>query len=391
MLFTPENIIIYHNDLVDSDNWAAAMVMMHASLKSPSTKVIWIVEPRQVAFDLSMTRKQEMECSKLLETKFSSHGPELKTLRDLEEHNLENEDELKLAAKLSQRPKEDALLHGRLMALDFAISLTELNEPTDRTLDIFLDVETFDSIVNPMNLNVHHHEELVYRPGMELGDYSNTMTEQCHSLRVEKVRGWYSNCTAQQEKRAKNKGARISDLDLALLCATIRAAKPVKFFGGSSLGLLQRLLHRGASTNLQCYLQAGAFDLSKILFLHQFNIALDVDAARFVFSQNEKFERFVIVPSDSCLRVKYSLSGLIDNQRLAMRFLAFNRRIDPLKLALHEYRKDDLQMDITVPDLTALLCAFTQGFAGVPMGHAIAADNNGQLILERADRGIHHL
>ncbi|KAF2806008.1 uncharacterized protein BDZ99DRAFT_574238 [Mytilinidion resinicola] len=73
----------------------------------------------------------------------------------------------------------------------------------------------------------------------------------------------------------------------------------------------------------------AAFDLSRHIFLNQFTIALNVDAARFVFSQFEKFERFVVVPSNySCLRVEYSLPGLNLHPRLALRCLAFNCRVE---------------------------------------------------------------
>jgi hypothetical protein len=140
------------------------------------------------------------------------------------------------------------------MALDFAIFLAELNPSTSRTVHVFPDIDSLDSVVNPVNLNVHYHEELVSRTVAEIKEYLDIMAEQ-YPLRVERLRSWYGRQVERQGKRAKDDGATISNLDLDSLCDTIKTAKSVKFFGGSSLGLLQRLIQRGIASNMQCYLQ----------------------------------------------------------------------------------------------------------------------------------------
>lgn len=75
-----ENIVIYYDDLTDSDNWATARFLQHAAHKNPTIHVIWIVEPRQVAFGLSMTRAQINACKDLLKSHFPSRGDPFKLL-----------------------------------------------------------------------------------------------------------------------------------------------------------------------------------------------------------------------------------------------------------------------------------------------------------------------
>jgi hypothetical protein len=118
-----------------------------------------------------------------------------------------------------------------------------------------LDVDTLDSLKNPVNLNVHYHEELVARTQKELESYQVIMTVPLPE-RVEQVRGWYRECIEAQEEAAKQKGNSLCNIDLDSLCATIKSAKTVMFFGGSSLGILQRLIQRGVASNMQCFLQA---------------------------------------------------------------------------------------------------------------------------------------
>lgn len=76
-----KDIIIYHNDLTDSDNWASAWFLQHAALKNPSIEVIWIVDPRQASLGLSMSEEEIDGCRKLLETHFPSYKDSYKPLR----------------------------------------------------------------------------------------------------------------------------------------------------------------------------------------------------------------------------------------------------------------------------------------------------------------------
>jgi hypothetical protein len=65
----PEHVFIFYNDLTDSDNWAAAKVLLEAARKFPALRIIWIIEPRHVAFGLYTTPEQQTKCVKLLEEK----------------------------------------------------------------------------------------------------------------------------------------------------------------------------------------------------------------------------------------------------------------------------------------------------------------------------------
>ncbi|KAI0183110.1 hypothetical protein EV127DRAFT_447902 [Xylaria flabelliformis] len=390
-----KDIIIYHNDLTDSDNWAAARFVQHAALKSSSIDVIWIVEPRQVSLGLSMTEEQINECRNLLETHFPSYKDPYQPLRGgfLQQSDLDNIEGLtehdrhllEFAIKPAYGPKEDARLHGRLVALDL---LNFLGHGSGDPIDVFLDVDTLDSIENPVNLNVHHHEELVARNREELEGYQVIMNKP-YPQRVQDLREWYHKCINSLETTA-DEGRAVRNLDFVSLCEKVKAAKSVKFFGGASLGLLQRLIHEGAASNIQCSLQAGAFDVSKLLFHNQFNIALNPDAAKFVFSKAHIFSRFVIVPSEATKRVKYALSGLIhESSSLGKRCLGFNCRVDPMKLAIGEVTMNDfLDKTYPMPDLTAFLCAFHNGFAGSTSGYVSLVDTGGSLILRRENSGI---
>ncbi|KAI0545600.1 hypothetical protein F4679DRAFT_560570 [Xylaria curta] len=390
-----KDIIIYHNDLTDSDNWAAARFVQHAALKSPSIEVIWIVEPRQVSLGLSMTEKQISACRHLLKTHFPSYKDSYQPLRGgfIQQSDLDNIEGLtehdrhllEFAIKPAYGPKDDARLHGRLVALDL---LNFLSHGSSDPVDVFLDVDALDSIENPVNLNVHHHEELVARKQEELESYQAIMNEP-YPQRVQDLRGWYQKCIKSLEKTA-DEGKAVSDLDFVSLCEKVKAAKSVKFFGGASLGLLQRLIHENAASNIQCYLQAGAFDVSKLLFHNQFNIALNLDAAKFVFSKAHAFSRFVIIPSETTKHVKYALSALgYSVSSLGKRCLGFNCRVDPMKLATGEVTVHDFHdKTYPMPDLTALLCAFQDGFASSTSTYASLVDIGGSLTLRHENSGI---
>ncbi|KAH8742488.1 hypothetical protein F5883DRAFT_68264 [Diaporthe sp. PMI_573] len=132
----------------------------------------------------------------------------------------------------------------------------------------------------------------------------------------------------------------------------------------------------------------GTFDLERNICSNQFNVALNIGAARFVLSKHKEFERFVVVPSDSTLKVKYPLEALSgSNQHLAKRFLAFNCRVDIMKLRADGTTNDIAGKRAAVPDLTAFLCAFSPRFPGVTLGRASLVDENGRLTLKRSDSG----
>lgn len=75
-----ENLVIYYNDSIDSDNLAAAMALWKATYQRPNTRLIWIIEPRQVCFGLSMTAEQVSKCKDLIQEHFASLGNPFRVL-----------------------------------------------------------------------------------------------------------------------------------------------------------------------------------------------------------------------------------------------------------------------------------------------------------------------
>jgi hypothetical protein len=149
-------------------------------------------------------------------------------------------------------PKADAVLHGTLVALDF---MTSLQEWSGRPAEVFLDTVSLDDQENPVNLNMHHHEELIGRTTAELENYDSIMSQRS-SRRVDSLRDWYRRCIKQRRDTAAKNDSTVKDLEFESLCTSIKTAKTVTFFGGSSFGLLQRLINRGAVSNIECYQQA---------------------------------------------------------------------------------------------------------------------------------------
>lgn len=134
----------------------------------------------------------------------------------------------------------------------------------------------------------------------------------------------------------------------------------------------------------------GAFDLANTIFNNQFNIALNPIAAKFVFSKFKEFENFVIIPTDTTKRVKYSLVGLGSvGPSLRLRCLGFNCRVDPMTLATGEASLYEFPDKVCfMADLTALFCAFRPGFGGSRVAYADQVDHRGQLILRAKNTGI---
>ncbi|KID59388.1 hypothetical protein MAN_10693, partial [Metarhizium hybridum] len=254
-----------------------------------------------------------------------------------------------------------------------------------------MDLESLDEIENPVNLNFHHKEELANRSVEELKSFQDIMNEP-FAQRVESLIGWYKRCIERAERRPENYGSSVLPLDFNSLCDTIKTATGVQFFGGASLTILQRFIQRDVASNVRCHLQVGSCDPSANLLPNQFNIALNLKAARFVFNHFTEFLDFTVVPSHSAQSTKYSLAGLKHEggRCLERRVLGFNCREDPLKIAGKQVtiEKDYPNQACPMPDLTAFLCALIPGFNGSTLGYAQVDDDNGTLIFRRESSGI---
>jgi hypothetical protein len=138
------------------------------------------------------------------------------------------------------------------VALDF---LTCLGAWSGSPAEVFLDTGSLDHAQNPVNLFAHHHEELVDRTKEELEDFERIMAMPWPE-RSRQLKSWYLGCMAPLEVEARQNGSAVKNLDIDSLCNAIKAANSVKYFGGSSISLLQRLMKKKAVSNMQCILQA---------------------------------------------------------------------------------------------------------------------------------------
>ncbi|KAM5348815.1 hypothetical protein ACJ41O_008638 [Fusarium nematophilum] len=330
-----EDIVIFYNDSIDSDNVAAAMAL---------------------AWDVAKKRPRTR---------------------------------LNLAIKPPYGPKGDAELHGRLAAWDLA---TCLHQWTGKPVEVLTDLETLSEIDNPVNLNFHHHEELSSRSEGELVSYEAIMEVEPLKQRVEGVRDWYRGCIKQAEENPENQGISVRALNLNSLCDTIRRAASVEFFGGSSLRILREFIQRGVAHKVQCSLQVGSCDLSANLFPNQFNVGLNQRAAKFVLDRFREFKSFTVVPSHSAQDIKYSLLGLkqAGGRCLEKRILGFNCHEDPVKIATGQVTLDDdyPSKACPMPDLTAFLCALIPGYMGSKRGFVQVNDRDGVLLFKPASEGI---
>ncbi|KAJ3454231.1 hypothetical protein MRS44_018125 [Fusarium solani] len=393
-----ERIIILYNDSIDSDNWAAQRAVIRATSRESNTRIIWIFEPRQVSLGLNKSAEQQSRCLKLIIEHFPDRGKPFKVLlggllteKDVQSvPGLSEEDKetLRLAIKPDYGPEEDAFLHRELVAWDHAAALNEwLHAP----VEVFIDLDGFEEVHNPVNLFFHRQEELVARSEKDLLRYGNIMNEPLPQ-RLDSLREWYKTCTKTAEKEIGGVGNSVRQLELDSLCETIKSAESVLFLGGASLGILQRFINKGVADKVKCHLQIGTCDLALNLFPNQFNIALNPKAAEFVFEHFRDFADFVVVPSHSAQNAQYSLVGLKKEGGPTMerRCLGFNCGEEPLKMARNQVSLDKNYADRKAPmsDLTAFLYALKPGFGDAKQGYVQVENQKGTLIFRRSDSGI---
>ncbi|KAH7173706.1 uncharacterized protein B0J16DRAFT_195830 [Fusarium flagelliforme] len=396
-----ENLVIYYNDSIDSDNLAAAMALWKATYQRPNTRLIWIIEPRQVCFGLSMTAEQVSTCKDLIHQHFASLGNPFKVLLGglINQTDLDNiktltevdRQLLQMAVKPEYDSWEHAARHGRLTAWDFASCLAEWSNNAPN--EVFVDFESLDEIENPVNLNFHHHEELVNRSADELKAYDNIMKEP-FPQRSRSLQDWYEGCAKRIEQEECNSKTSVQPLNLKNVYNAIETAASVRFFGGSSLRILRQFLEKGVASKVKCHLQVGSCDMSANLFANQFNIALNREAAKTVLNRSTEFSKFTVVPSHTAQSIKYSALGLKNagGHCLEKRILGFNCREDPCKIVTNVVSLDGQYSDkaYAMPDLTAFLCALIPDYMGSKLGfiEVDEKDSNGALLFRPSDKGI---
>lgn len=275
------NLVVYYNDCIDPDNITAALALLRdtqrktAAAAPGNTRIVWILEPRQVALGLGMSKQQMDECKALIQTHFPGRGTPFKVLLGglLKEADIESVrdqltpaqlDVLRMAVRPAYGLRADAELHALLMGWDFANCLSDWAQAHVRVL---IDYDSLDELENPVNLNVHFHEELVTRSEDEVAAYQAivggddaddaelTAAGEPETTRLEKLRDWYRSCIATGSEITNQRDSRVDPLDFDDLCRTIRAAGNVRFLGGSSLRILQRFIKEDIAPRIQCHLQ----------------------------------------------------------------------------------------------------------------------------------------
>ncbi|TVY64533.1 hypothetical protein Focb16_v015871 [Fusarium oxysporum f. sp. cubense] len=397
-----DDLVIYYNDSIDSDNLAAAMALFKATYWKPTVRVLWILEPRQVCFGLSMTMDQITRCKELIKQHFPSFENPFKTLLngDIKQQDIDDikdltKDDRKIL-EMAVKPKygsiNDATLHARLSALDLATCLSEWSN--NNPIEVLVDYETLEHIENPVNLHMHHHEELVNRTENELKEYYDILKKVLHfGRRTDNLRGWYNKCIWRLEHDRKLSDISVERLVLDKVLNRIQTAGSVRFFGGSSLRILQQFLDRGVASKIKCHLQVGSCDMSANLFSNQFNIALNQQAAKMVLSRSAEFAEFTVVPSHTAQSIKYSALGLkkFGGHCIEKRILGFNCHEEPVKIVTNQVSLEQQYPDksYSMPDLTSFLCALVPGHMGSKPGYIeVDEQEGGTLLFKKSDKGI---
>ncbi|KAL5583742.1 hypothetical protein FOVSG1_015093 [Fusarium oxysporum f. sp. vasinfectum] len=397
-----ETLVIYYNDNTDSDNLAAAKALFNATYQRPNTRVLWILEPRQVCFGLSMAKADMDRCKVLIAQYFPSQKNPSKSLLNgalkkedidvIQDLTLDDREILEKAVKPKYGSIQDAVLHARLSALDLASCLAEWSNNGQN--EVLVDYESLSDIENPVNLHMHHHEELLNRSEQEVRTYNSILREVCDfDRRTVKMRDWYDTCIRRLKNKTCTSNTTVEQLVLGNLVSQIQNAKSVRFFGGSSLRILRQLLDEGVGNRMRCHLQVGTCDMSANLFSDQFNIALNQQAAKIVLSRHTEFAEFTVIPSHTVQSITYSALALkrAGGQCIEKRILGFNCHQDPVKIVTKQVSIEGQYSDkfFPMPDLTSFLCALVPGNMGAKPGHIkIDEQESGTLLFVPSHEGI---
>uniref|UniRef100_A0A8H7NI10 Uncharacterized protein n=1 Tax=Bionectria ochroleuca TaxID=29856 RepID=A0A8H7NI10_BIOOC len=394
----------------NSDNAAAALTLFkEVAQRRPTERVIWVMEPRQVAWGLSMSKEESDKCKKLLimyfPDKYKTDHDAFKVLlgsRLEEKKLLERQEELRRqgqeiptedvnlmrkATKTINPHREQSKKHAELMAWDLANCLTywgskeySRSSPAPE-VEVLVDYDSLEEIQNPVNLYLHYHEELASRTHDEIERYHAAVQEEYGepSNKYKKALGkddtsnamekWYDDCIAKEQKKYEAQNTSVGQLHIELLCKAINAARNVRFMGGSSLRILRQFIEKKVASKVDCYLQAGTQDFSANLFPNQFNIGLNIEAASLVLKEYKQFASFAIVPSATAQSLKYSLVGLqrVGHDCLGKKILGYNVKVQAKDIALgdHTIEKDFPTQTASMPDLTTFLCVLKGEELGV--------------------------
>ncbi|KAF5982091.1 hypothetical protein FCOIX_3903 [Fusarium coicis] len=369
-----KNLVIWYNDAPDSDNVASAIAIRKFYGNRADTKVIYIQEPRQVFFGSRLTDLEEHRCHQLIDTHFSKLG---------------NSRKLGKALQPEYEAPENSKLHALLAAWDLATCMAEAfaGDP----IQIYLDLESLKTLTSPVNLRLHRQDELFSRSEKEIKEFEDAMSIPNPAHRTQHIQEWYRACTSRAERRPENQDNAVYALDIDWLCDRIKKAKEVRLFGGASLDFLRRLILKGVAHKIRCHLQVGTYNLSSNLFPYQFNIALNPDAAEYVFGHYEDFKEFTVIASQTAQSVKYRLLSLESNFSLfGKRIMGYNMGKTPLEIAKGEATLDSKssQHKLGMPDLTMIIIHLRPDLIKCRIKFVGISDRSDGMIYKRKRSGI---
>ncbi|RBA11753.1 hypothetical protein FPRO05_14268 [Fusarium proliferatum] len=258
-------------------------------------------------------------------------------------------------------------------------------------IQIHLDLESLKTLKSPVNLRLHRQDELFSRNEKEIKEFEDAMSIPNPAHRTQHIQEWYRACTSRAERRPENQDNAVYALDIDWLCDRIKKAKEVRLFGGASLDFLRRLILKGVAHKIRCHLQVGTYNLSSNLFPYQFNIALNPDAAEYVFGHYEDFEEFTVVASRTAQSVKYRLLGLDPNfSLLGKRIMGYNMGKTPLEIAKGEATLDSesFQHKLGMPDLTMIIIHLRPDLIKCRIKFVGISDRSDGMIYKRKRSGI---
>lgn len=131
--------------------------------------------------------------------------------------------------------------------------------------DAYVDCKCLDTLLSPINLKLHSHEELVFRTASELQDFRTiTESDEDVSNKSVKLREWYEGAITRKKESDFDNAQPWTDLedsnDYDKLFDEMNEYERVNIFGGCSLTILNDLLQQERRDGLSgkiAYYQQG--------------------------------------------------------------------------------------------------------------------------------------
>ncbi|KAF4462613.1 hypothetical protein FALBO_10574 [Fusarium albosuccineum] len=171
------------------------------------------------------------------------------------------------------------------------------------------------------------------------------------------------------------------------LCHATSEPKSTRLFGGASLQLARNLRERGVAGKVECYHQVRSCDLKGKVLLVQYNLTMNIDAARDCFERSSEFLKFHIIPTHTTQSILWRLAGLKKpgGDLLFQIILGYSYHEDPLNMVRdREAReKKDAEDKFKVRDLIAF--SFMMGLIQTGDKHLKPVDDAAKSYIHEED------